>query len=191
MTGTVLTDMVGDGVCIVTLNRPHRLNAIVPELLEDLIAALQAADSDPSVCAVVLTGSGPSFSAGVDLKRIVEGGPRYVERFLPALSAALLAVFDHAKPVVAAVNGHALAGGCVLAAACEMRLMSGGTIGLAELAAGVPFPTVPLEVMRHAVGPGAGGDGARPRPADTGSGRGAGTGAILTLKGCLIPTLLR
>jgi len=54
---------------------------------------------------------------------------------------------------VAAVNGHALAGGCVLAAACDVRLMSGGTIGLTELAAGVPFPTVPLEVMRYAAGP--------------------------------------
>jgi Enoyl-CoA hydratase/isomerase len=55
--------------------------------------------------------------------------------------------------VVAAVNGHALAGGCVLAAACDLRLMSGGTIGLTELAVGVPFPTVPLEIMRHAAGP--------------------------------------
>ena len=65
----------------------------------------------------------------------------------------MLTVFEHPKPVVAAVNGHALAGGCVLAAACDIRLMSGGTISLAELAAGVPFPTVPLEIMRHAVGP--------------------------------------
>jgi len=156
-----------DGIAVLTLDHGP-VNALDLELLTAIPGAL-AAVADAR--AVVLTGSGPSFSAGVDLKRIVEGGPRYVERFLPALSAALLAVFDHAKPVVAAVNGHALAGGCVLAAACEMRLMSGGTIGLAELAAGVPFPTVPLEVMRHAVGPGAGGDGARPRPADTGSGR--------------------
>jgi enoyl-CoA hydratase len=101
----------------------------------------------------VLTGSGRSFSAGVDLKRIVDGGPPYVEKFLPALGVATLALFEHPKPVVAAVNGHALAGGCVLAAACDIRLMSGGTIGLTELAAGVPFPTVPLEVMRHAAGP--------------------------------------
>jgi enoyl-CoA hydratase len=102
---------------------------------------------------IVLIASGRSFCAGVDLKRIVDGGPRYVEKFLPALSLAMLTVFGHAKPVVAAVNGHALAGGCVLAAACDIRLMSSGTIGLAELAAGVPFPTVPLEIMRHAVGP--------------------------------------
>jgi enoyl-CoA hydratase/carnithine racemase len=88
----------------------------------------------------------------VDLKRIVGGGAPYAAEFLPALSTAVLALFDHPRPVVAAVNGHALAGGCVLAAACDVRLMSAGTIGLTELAAGVPFPTVPLEIMRHATG---------------------------------------
>lgn len=101
---------------------------------------------------MVLTGAGRGFSAGVDLKRIVAGGPAYVAEFLPALSSAFLAVFEHPRLVVAAVNGHALAGGRVLAAACDVRLMSCGTIGLTELAAGVPFPTVPLEVMRHATG---------------------------------------
>ena len=61
MTATVLTSDVGDGVRIVTLNRPHRLNAIVPELLEDLIAALQDADRDPAIGSVVLTGAGRAF----------------------------------------------------------------------------------------------------------------------------------
>lgn len=126
------------------------VNALDLELLTALPGALaEAADA----AAVVLTGAGGSFSAGVDLKRIVDGGPAYVADFLPALSTAVLALFDHPRPVVAAVNGHALAGGCVLACACDVRLMSGGTIGLTELAAGVPFPTVPLEVMRHAAGP--------------------------------------
>lgn len=120
----------------------------------ELLTALPGAFADVAdAAAVVLTGTGRCFSAGVDLKRIVDGGPEYVAEFLPALSNAVLAVFDHPRPVVAAVNGHALAGGCVLVAACDVRLMSGGTIGLTELAAGVPFPTVPLEVMRHAAGP--------------------------------------
>jgi enoyl-CoA hydratase len=125
------------------------VNALDLELLTALPDALAAVGDAP----VVLTGAGRCFSAGVDLKRIVDGGPPYVEEFLPALSTAALALFDHPRPVVAAVNGHALAGGCVLAAACDVRLMSGGTIGLTELAAGVPFPTVPLEIMRHAAGP--------------------------------------
>jgi enoyl-CoA hydratase len=138
-----------DGIAILTLNHGP-VNALDLELLTAVPETL-AAVADAR--AVVLTGSGQSFSAGVDLKRIVDGGPRYVEKFLPALSLAMLTLFEHPKPVVAAVNGHALAGGCVLAAACDVRLMSSGTIGLTELAAGVPFPTVPLEIMRHAVGP--------------------------------------
>lgn len=132
-------------VAVLTLNHGP-VNALDLELLSALPGAL----ADTGDAPVVLTGAGRSFSAGVDLKRIVDGGGGYVEEFLSALSVALLAVFVHPRPVVAAVNGHALAGGCVLAAACDVRLMSGGTIGLTELAAGVPFPTVPLEIMRHA-----------------------------------------
>lgn len=135
------------GVTVLTVDHGP-VNALDLELLSALPGALADAGDAP----VVLTGAGRCFSAGVDLKRIVDGGVPYVEAFLPALSTAVLAVFDHPRPVVAAVNGHALAGGCVLAAACDVRLMSGGTIGLTELAAGVPFPTVPLEVMRHATG---------------------------------------
>ena len=56
MTGTVLSEDAGGGVRVITLNRPHRLNAIVPELLEDLIAALEATDRDPAARALVLTG---------------------------------------------------------------------------------------------------------------------------------------
>jgi enoyl-CoA hydratase len=138
-----------DGIAILTLNNGP-VNALDLELLTAIPETL-AAVADAR--AVVLTGSGRSFSAGVDLKRIADGGRPYVEKFLPSLSLALLTLFEHPKPVVAAVNGHALAGGCVLAAACDIRLMSVGSIGLAELAAGVPFPTVPLEIMRHAVGP--------------------------------------
>jgi enoyl-CoA hydratase len=135
------------GVAVLMLNHGP-VNALDLELLTALPVALAETGDAP----VVLTGAGRCFSAGVDLKRIVDGGAPYVEEFLPALSAAFLAVFEHPRPVVAAVNGHALAGGCVLAAACDVRFMSGGTIGLTELAAGVPFPTVPLEIMRYAAG---------------------------------------
>lgn len=140
-----------EGLAVLRLNQPP-VNALDLELLTAIPEALTEVADAP---AVVLTGAGRAFSAGVDLKRIVDGGPEYVERFLPALSSALLAVFEHPKPTVAAVNGHALAGGCVLAAACDARLMAAGTIGLTELAAGVPFPTAALEIMRHAVGPAA------------------------------------
>src|ERR1700735_4566733 len=130
-----------------------KVNALDTDLLRATTAATQAL---APAAAVVTTGHGSAFSAGVDLKRIVDGGQSYVREFLPALSETFLAVFDHPGPVVAAVNGHAIAGGCVLAAACDVRLMSAGRIGLSELSVGVPFPTVALEGLGHAGGPGAG-----------------------------------
>ena len=127
-----------------------KVNALDLELVTAISSTMMELAEAP---AVVLTGSGSVFCAGVDLHRIVDGGAEYVREFLTSLSTAFLAVFDHPRPVVAAINGHALAGGCVLAAACDLRLMSAGTIGLTELRVGVPFPTVPLEIMRHAAGP--------------------------------------
>jgi enoyl-CoA hydratase len=138
-----------NGVAVLRMSHGP-VNALDLELLSALPDALSAVADAP---AVVLTGAGRCFSAGVDLHRIVDDGAAYVADFLPALSKALLTLFSHPKPVVAAINGHALAGGCVLAVACDFRIMSAGTIGLTELTVGVPFPTVPLEIMRHAAGP--------------------------------------
>lgn len=104
--------------------------------------------------AAVLTGQGPIFSAGVDLLRLRDGGQDYLDEFLPALSEAFLAVFDSPVPVVAAVNGHAIAGGCILTCACDHRVMNDGhgRIGVTELLVGVPFPITALEILRFAVG---------------------------------------
>lgn len=102
--------------------------------------------------AVVLTGTGRIFCAGVDLKRIHDGGAAYVSEFLPLLSDALLAVFGFARPVVAALNGPAIAGGAVLAAACDHRVLGSGSIGVTELLVGVPFPLAALEILRCAYG---------------------------------------
>jgi enoyl-CoA hydratase len=137
------------GVTVVRLAH-GKVNALDVELLQAIAGAFGGLEPER---AVVFTGAGRAFSAGVDLKRIADGGADYVAGFRPALSAAVKAVFDHPGPVVAAINGHAIAGGCVLAAACDVRLMSGGTIGLSEMRVGVPFPAVPLEVMRHLMGP--------------------------------------
>lgn len=105
--------------------------------------------------ALVLTGTGTIFSAGVDLVRLLEGGRDYVGGFLPELSACLRALFELEKPAVAAINGHAIAGGCILACACDRRVMARGPgrIGVPELRVGVPFPLVPLEIMRFALPP--------------------------------------
>ena len=76
--------------------------------------------------AVVLTGQGHIFSAGVDLVRLTNEGADYVREFIPALSQMFETVFFFPKPVVSAVNGHAIAGGCVLACCADYRIMAQG-----------------------------------------------------------------
>ncbi len=72
--------------------------------------------------AVVITGTGGTFSAGVDLFRVLDGGESYLRQFLPALNRAFVKLYTFPRPVVAAINGHAIAGGCVLGCACDYRL---------------------------------------------------------------------
>ena len=100
--------------------------------------------------AVIVTGTGSIFSAGVDLVRISAEGEGYVRRFLPALHRMFEAAFNLPKPLVAAVNGHAMAGGCVLACCADMRIAArgNGRIGITEMLVGVPFPALAFEVMR-------------------------------------------
>jgi enoyl-CoA hydratase len=137
---------VTDGVTIVRLDNPP-VNALDLSLLEVAIASMRNIQGP-----VVITGAGRCFSAGVDLRALADGGTEYADRFVTALSDAFLAVFDHPAPVVAAINGHAIAGGCVLAMCADVRLMSAGTIGLTELSVGVPFPVAALEICRFAMG---------------------------------------
>ncbi len=127
------------------------VNALDAELCEAVAAQFRALVTEP-VRAVVVTGSGRAFSAGADLRRVVDEGEPYIRRFVPALDELYRSAFQLGKPVVAAVNGHAIAGGCVLAACADVTLMSAGRIGVPELAVGVPFPRVALEVLRYAVG---------------------------------------
>jgi enoyl-CoA hydratase len=129
-----------------------KANALDLELLAGLAARLDEIEGS-AARALVLTGRGAIFSAGVDLFRLLDGGSGYLERFLPALDAALLRLFTFPRPAVAAVNGHAIAGGCILALACDHRLLADGPgrIGVPELLVGVPFPALPLEIVRAAL----------------------------------------
>jgi enoyl-CoA hydratase/carnithine racemase len=139
-------------VAVVTIAR-GKVNAIDMRLLEELGAALDDLEGDDHVRAVVLTGAGNVFSAGVDLEAVLEGGAPYVERFIARLRDCLERLFAFPKPTVAAVNGAAVAGGCVLACACDRRLIvDGARIGATELAVGVPFPAAAVEIIRHACG---------------------------------------
>lgn len=105
--------------------------------------------------AVIVTGTGSIFSAGVDLLRISAGGEGYIRQFLPALHRMYDAAFNLPKPMIAAVNGHAIAGGCVLSCCADVRIAArgNGRIGVTELLVGVPFPAMAFEVMRFATSP--------------------------------------
>jgi enoyl-CoA hydratase len=107
-----------------------------------------------SIDAVVVTAEGPIFSAGVDLLRAGKDGVKYLRQFLPVLNKMFDVVFNFPKPVVAAINGHAVAGGCVLACCADYRLMArgNGKIGVTELLVGLPFPALAFEVMRFVSG---------------------------------------
>lgn len=128
-----------------------KANALDVEFCDGLAAAFgDVRDSDAR--AVIIVGTGSIFSAGVDLVRLSNEGEDYVRRFLPALQRMLDAAFNLPKPVVAAVNGHAMAGGCVLACCADVRIAARGQgrIGITEMLVGVPFPALAFEVMRHA-----------------------------------------
>lgn len=130
-----------------------KVNALDVEFATALAEALEAEGDNRETTAIVLTGSGRSFSAGVDLKRFVAEDADYADRLLDALDRAFEGVFCCPKPTVAALNGHAMAGGLVLAFACDLRVMArgAGSVGVPEVAAGVPFPWLALEITRTAV----------------------------------------
>jgi enoyl-CoA hydratase len=153
--------MVSDTVLGVTRDGPvatieltrGKVNAIDVELLDEFGATLDRLEHDDGVGAVIVTGAGRVFSAGVDLRAVVDSGPRYAERLVEGLRVGLEALFCFPKPTVAAVNGAAVAGGCILACACDRRLIAeDARIGASELAVGVPFPVAALEILRHACG---------------------------------------
>ena len=131
-----------------------KVSALDAEFCDALVQALNLASSG-AARALIVTGTGSAFSAGVDLFQVLNGGGEYLNRFLPAMERFFRALLTFPKPVVAAINGHAIAGGCIIAAACDHRIMAEGTarIGVPELAVGVPFPTLPFEIVRARVSP--------------------------------------
>ena len=140
-----------DGIAVLRIEH-GKANTLDMELCAAVVEAFEDAND---ARAVVLTGTGRIFSAGVDLFRVLEGGASYVDAFVPAMCRAFERMFVHPAPVVAAANGHSIAGGCLLVAAADQRLMAAGSarIGLPELQVGVPFPPMALEIMRFATPP--------------------------------------
>jgi enoyl-CoA hydratase len=140
---------------VAVLQMTHgKANAMDLEFCRALTAQVSAC-LQSSAGALVITGQGRMFSAGVDLPRLVAGGAAYAREFVPAMNHAFETLFAFAKPLVVAVNGHAIAGGCVMACCADYRIMARepGRIGIPELLVGVPFPVVPLEIVRFATPP--------------------------------------
>lgn len=138
---------------IATLTIEHgKVNTLDAEILEEFVEKLNEI-RESSAAALIITGAGSTFSAGVDLFRVRDGGQDYLDRFLPILTDILLQLFMFPRPVVAAANGHAIAGGCLLVCAGDYRIMAkdSGRIGAPELLVGVPFPALPLEILRFVV----------------------------------------
>lgn len=121
---TILLETI-DGVARITLNRPERANALNQAMLSEIGQALDAAESDAAVRAIVVRGAGAAFSSGFDLKEQMERRPTGVAQWRPVLRKDFDTVmrFWHCpKPTIAAVRGPCLAGACELALACDLTI---------------------------------------------------------------------
>jgi len=130
-----------------TMNAPGK-NALGTELMTWLIERLTEARGEP----IFLTGAGDSFSAGLNLKEVASLDAPGMTRFLGTLEGMVEALFHYPGPVVAWINGHAIAGGCVVALACDHRLVTAQAttrIGLNEIPLGLRFPPKTWRLVRH------------------------------------------
>ncbi len=129
----------------------NALNIDLLTAVDDALVTIEASDAR----ALIITGQGSVFGAGVDLPELVAGGEPYVRKFIPLLAKVFERLAKFPKPVVAAVNGHAIAGGAIIMLACDQRLLARGSarVGLTEMQVGVPFPAWALETARFATPP--------------------------------------
>ena len=129
----VLTE-VADGVMTITINRPKAKNAVNKDVAEGIAAALDALDADDSTHVVILTGAGGTFCSGMDLKAFVTGETPYVE----GRGFAGMVQRSTDKPLIAAVEGYALAGGCELAITCDLIIAADNSkFGIPEVKRGL------------------------------------------------------
>ncbi|MFJ2113150.1 MULTISPECIES: enoyl-CoA hydratase/isomerase family protein [unclassified Streptomyces] len=129
MTTAVLTEQTG-GVRRIRLNRPGSRNSINPDLVKSLDHAVSAAIQDPATEALVISGNGPSFCAGADLRHLLELARTGQDplAFLRTVSECFTRLEESPKPVIAAVHGHVVAGGLELALACDAVVARAGTV---------------------------------------------------------------
>ena len=142
---------VGDGVRILILNRPPA-NAINAEFLSALGSQCKAAQEDENVRAVIVQGNGKFFSGGLDLKE-ASSGRNQMGNLAGSRDDGLFMLWTLPKPTIAMVNGHAIAGGVIIALACDFRFTQTGShrFGLNEVAIGLAFPRGAFEIARLAL----------------------------------------
>jgi enoyl-CoA hydratase/carnithine racemase len=147
------TTLTRVGATAVVALASDKVNALDVEVLGELATIVEYCEQEPGISALVLTGEGSIFSAGLNVSEILAHDTSYTATLLDSLSEALVRIFACPLPTVAAINGPAIAGGCILACACDQRLMAqGARIGVTELRVGVSFPVAAFELVRQACG---------------------------------------
>lgn len=143
-----------DGVAVVTLAAPP-MNALDAPLLEDLGRLFAEMAADAAVRAAVIAGEGRAFSAGLDLKSAPTLDRAGQRRLVDALNGAFGTLYGWPKPLVAAIQGHAIAGGLILALCADWRVVADAPmqLSLAEVRVGVTYPVSPLEIARAELSP--------------------------------------
>jgi len=130
-----------------------KVNALDVEVLGELATLVEYCEWESGIDALVLTGEGSIFSAGLNVSEILAHDKSYTADLLQSLGDTLVRLFRCPLPTVAAINGPAIAGGCILACACDKRLLAqGARIGVTELRVGVSFPMAAFELLRHTCG---------------------------------------
>ena len=154
MTGPHHDIAIEDGIATLTMARPPA-NALDIAFLEELDSAVVELDRDRSWRSLIVTGSGNVFSAGVDLKILPTLEVPDQDRILDALNSFYLHLYELDRPVIAAINGHAVAGGMVTALCCDYRIAveAGALFGLTEVRVGVAFPVTALEIAQAELSP--------------------------------------
>jgi len=140
---------------IITINRPEVLNAINVDVITELSSAMNAVGKDDSIKVVIITGKGEkSFCAGADIRYVVNMSPIEAERYASSVHAMLNKIENLEKPVIAAINGYALGGGCEIALACDIRVASSNAkIGQTEVKIGIPPGWGGTQRMLRILGP--------------------------------------
>lgn len=147
--------VIEDGIGTITLNRPKVLNAINDELLKEMSEALDILAQDKNVKAVILTGGEKVFAAGADIAFMSEASSLEAEAFVRLCHETIGKITNLDKPVIAAIAGLALGGGCELALSCDIRIAAEGTnIGLPEINLGLYPGGGGTQRLARLVGPG-------------------------------------